>query len=93
MRKPGDESGPGNDVCISSGVAGGGEQEEASGDVAAMGVGVEEVVEEEREVNEAGCDEVGVDFGDMSEVLGLGGGVEEVVEMGWSENWWDLGVV
>ena len=92
MRKPGDESGPGNDVCISSGVAGGGEQEEASGDVAAMGVGVEEVVEEERE-NEAGCDEVGVDFGDMPEVLGLGGGVEEVVEMGWSGNWWDFGVV
>ena len=49
---------------------------------ATLGVQVEEVVEEKRERNEAVCDDLGVDLSCMFEAFGLGGGVEEVVQMG-----------
>lgn len=50
--------------------------------MAASGVEVEEVVEEEREGSEAAGDDLGVNLGGMLEVLGQGDGVQEVVEMG-----------
>lgn len=76
----------GDDRCPRDDVLGlvrrGREELQGSADLAASGVEVEEVVEEEREGSEAAGDYLGVNLGGMLEVLGLGDGVQEVVEMG-----------
>lgn len=53
-------------------------------DKATFGIGIEEVVEEEREINVSVGDELGMNLNNIFKVLGFDGGVEEMVEMGWS---------
>lgn len=84
MDESSDESSPSDDILGQVVVAGGREQEQASVNKATFGVGVEEVVEEERECNGVVCDELSVDLRDMFGVLGLSGVVQEIVEMGGS---------
>lgn len=70
MEQSSDKSGPRDDV-LGHIISGGGEQEQASVDEATFGVGVEEVVEEERVGNVVLCDELGMNLGDMFAVLGV----------------------
>lgn len=51
-------------------------------DEATFGVAVEEVVEEERQGDVGGGDELGVNLSNIFKALGLDGGVEKMVEKG-----------